>query len=117
MTNAIKNIFLSTWPGLTKQLVQKYLPKTKATEKGHIWQSFKGKKSTQPREPSGTPSKNPTCTHIVYLQATNLAGKIYTNKTGQFPVTSIRGYKYIMVAYDYDSNTIHAETMKNCSGQ
>ena len=92
-------------------------PKSEATAKGHIRKSFKGKQSTQPREPSGTPSKNPTRTHIVYLQATDLAGKIYTDQTGRLPVTSSRSYKYIMVAYDYDSNTIHAEPMKNCSDQ
>ena len=53
---------------------------------------------------------------VCFLQATDLARKIYTDKTGRFPVTSSRGFKYIMLAYDYDSNTIHAEPMKNCSG-
>ena len=117
MTTAIKNNFLSTWPGLTEQLVLKFLPKSEATAKGHIQQSFKGKQSTQPREPSEPPSQNPTCTHIVYLQATDLAGKFYTDQTGRFPVTSSRGFKYIMVAYNYDSNTIRAKPMKNRSGQ
>ena len=37
-------------------------------------------------------------------------------ETGQFPFTSGRGFKYIMVAYDRDSNTIHAKPMKNSSG-
>ena len=41
---------------------------------------------------------------------------MYTNQTGRFPVTSSRGFKYIMVAYDHNSNTIHAEPMKNRSG-
>ena len=65
--------------------------------------------------PSNTPNNdiyNPTRTHIVYLQATDFAGKVYTDQTGRFPVTSNRGYKYIRVAYDYDSNTIYAEPMK-----
>ena len=52
----------------------------------------------------------------VFFQATDLSGKIYTDQTVQLPVTSSRGFKYIMVAYDYDSNTIHAEPMKNCRG-
>ena len=43
MITAIKNNFLSIWPGLTKELVQKFLPKYEATAKGHIRQSFKGK--------------------------------------------------------------------------
>ena len=57
----------------------------------------------------------PTCS-APPPQATNFSGKNYTNQTGRFPVTSIRGFKYIMVAYDHDSNTIHAKPMKNCSG-
>ena len=52
----------------------------------------------------------------VFFQATDLSGKMYTDQTGRFPVTSSRGFKYIMVAYDHDSNTIHAEPMKNYSG-
>ena len=55
-------------------------------------------------------------TRTVFFQATDLSGKIYTDQTGRFPVTSSRGFKYIMVAYDHDSNTIHAKPMKNCSG-
>ena len=117
ITTAIKNNFLSTWPGLTEQLVLKFLPKSEATAKGHIRQSFKGKHSMQPREPSETPRQNRTRTHIFYLQAIDLAGKIYTDQTGRFPVTSSRGFKYIVVAYNYNSNTIHAEPMKNRSGQ
>ena len=70
MTTAIKSNFFSTWPGLTKQLVQKYLPKSEATAKWHIWKSSKGKQSTQPRQPSETHSNNPNRTHIIYLQAT-----------------------------------------------
>ena len=81
-TTAIKNNFTSTWPGLTKELVLKFLPKYEATAKGHIQKYFKGKQSTKPREPIGTPSQNSTRTHSVYLQATNLAGKIYTDQTG-----------------------------------
>ena len=41
---------------------------------------------------------------------------MYTDKTSQFPVRSSRGFKYIMVAYDHDSNKIHAKPKKNCSG-
>ena len=85
MTNAIKNNFLSTWPGLTKELVLKFLPKSEATAKGHIRQSFKGKQSTRPRGPSGTPSQNPTRTHSVFLQATDLAGKITQIKPSESP--------------------------------
>eukprot|EP00957_Ditylum_brightwellii_P122145 9315071-Ditylum_brightwellii.AAC.1 len=40
-------------------------------------------------------------------------GKIYTYQTGQFPVVSSRGNKYVMVIYPYDANCILVEPMKN----
>ena len=93
MITAIKNNFLSTWPGLTEQFVLKLLPKSEATAKGHIRQSFKGKQSTCPKESSETPSQNPARTHSFFLQATDLAGNFYTDQTGRSPVISSRGFK------------------------
>ena len=42
----------------------------------------------------------------------DFTGKFYTDQTGQFPITSSKGNKYILVAYNYDSNTIHEEPLK-----
>ena len=46
----------------------------------------------------------------------DLSRKIYTDQTGRLPVTSSKGNKYILVAYHYKSNTIHAEPLKTRSG-
>ena len=46
----------------------------------------------------------------------DLTGKIYTDQTGRFPITSSKGDKYILVDYHYNSNTIHAEPMKMRTG-
>jgi len=43
-------------------------------------------------------------------------GKIYTDQTGRFPVTSTRGNKYILFMYNYDSNTILAKPLKTRTG-
>jgi hypothetical protein len=51
-------------------------------------------------------------TQLVYA-ATIDAGQIYTDQTGIFPVVSIRGKKYIMILYDYDSNAILAQPIKD----
>jgi hypothetical protein len=51
-------------------------------------------------------------TQYVYA-ATIDAGKIYTDQTGRFPVVSSKGNKYIMVLYDYDSNAILAQPIKD----
>ena len=43
---------------------------------------------------------------MAYLQVIEFTGKVSTDQTGRFPVTSSRGSKYIMVLYDHASNTI-----------
>jgi hypothetical protein len=40
---------------------------------------------------------------------------MYTNQTGKFPKKSSRGYQYIMVLIEIDSNAILVEAMKNHS--
>ena len=42
-----------------------------------------------------------------------MQNKIYTDQTGQFPVISSKGNKYIMVVFEADSNNIMAEPMKS----
>jgi hypothetical protein len=51
-------------------------------------------------------------TQFVY-DAKIYAGQIYTDQTGRFPVVSIKGNKYIMILYDYDSNAILAQPIKD----
>jgi hypothetical protein len=51
-------------------------------------------------------------TQFVYA-ATIDAGQIYTDQTGRFPVVSSKGNKYIMILYDYDSNEILAQPIKD----
>jgi hypothetical protein len=54
-------------------------------------------------------------TNAVYAAIHGIEGHTYTDTTGRFPKTSSRGYKYILVIYDYDGNSIQAEPMKNRS--
>jgi hypothetical protein len=51
-------------------------------------------------------------TQFVYA-ATIDAGQIYTDQTGRFPVVLSKGNKYIMILYDYDSNAILAQPIKD----
>jgi hypothetical protein len=55
-------------------------------------------------------------TNCIYA-ATIDAGKIYTDQTGIFPVISSKGNKYIMDSYEYGSNAILAEPIKNRTAQ
>ena len=117
--DAIKRNAFASWLGLTVELVNKYLPRTEATIKVHSRQQYKGKKSTimQQEVPIMTQQSPPEIltewTHQIFLKVTECSSKIYTDQTGRFPINSSRGYKYIMIAYDYDSKNILAEPIKS----
>jgi hypothetical protein len=44
-------------------------------------------------------------------------GQIYTNQTGRFVQASSNGNNYLLILYDYDSNSILAEPIKTWTGQ
>ena len=39
--------------------------------------------------------------------------KLYSDQTGKFPAQSSRGYQYVVIMYDYDSNTILSKPLKS----
>ena len=49
--------------------------------------------------------------NMVFIKILPISGNISSNKTGQFPVTSSRGGKYIMFMVDYDSDAILVEPL------
>ena len=106
-TKAIYAGYFSTWPGLTSEIVCKHLPKSMATSKGHLRQICQNVCSTKPLTAlTNTPDATCICTHEVFDQTIKFKGKITTNQTGRFPLTSSSGSKYIMVLYDHDNNAI-----------
>ena len=120
-TQAIDRGHFATWPGLTSDIVRKHLPKSVATVKGHLHQHRQNIRSTHPvslptasdRMPvSDTPNKS---THLVFSAITDAHHEIATDLTGQLPITSGLGHKYILVCYVYDCNAILTAPMKNKS--
>ena len=114
---AIKRNAFASLPGLTVELFNKYTPRTEATIKGHTRQKYKGTQSTRMQQegPIMTQQSPPEIlterTHQLFLKVTECSSKIYTDHIVRFPITSSRGYKYIMIAYDYDSTHIPAEPL------
>ena len=51
------------------------------------------------------------------MRVVEVSGHIFPYQTGRFPRVSIRGYRSVMVLYDYDINTITKETLKNYTTQ
>ena len=119
---AVRKGHFKTWPGVTVEAIQCYLPKSEATTMGHLDQQRKNIQSTKVQQDdretmaSPAPLKKGRHTHAMY--ATTICyneptGKLYTDLTGRFPVQSSRGNKYILVAYNFDSNSIHVKTLKS----
>ena len=74
---AINNDNLSTWPGLTADLISKHLPKSLATSKVHNKISRKNVRSTRPQEPLVARTKTIQITVVEPsdLLATDITGR------------------------------------------
>eukprot|EP00957_Ditylum_brightwellii_P178969 13633185-Ditylum_brightwellii.AAC.1 len=81
----------------------------------------KANETADPPEPSDNEhdfhlTQQPVKTHEVYLilkLAEEFDHTIYSDLTGNFPVTSQASNKYVLVAYNYDSNGIIAVPVPN----
>ncbi len=111
------------WPGLMTTLIAKHFPDSEETQKEHMKGQRKGVRSTRVKPAyeikikPGTEDPPPKLVGIkkvdnIFVKIYELAEEIHTDQTGAFPVTSQRGYWYIMVGIHIDANYIF-ELMKN----
>ena len=121
---AVQKGHFKTWPGVTVDAIKNYSPKSEATTLGHLdqqqknIQSMKSQDDDQDSMHSPSPLDKGLHTHALYAATISYnqpTGKLYTNLTGRFPVQSSRGHKYILVAYNFDSNSIHVCPLKSCN--
>ena len=108
-TKATNTGYFTTWPGLTLALVCKHLPKSIATSKGHLRQDLQNVCSTKTLPTSATvspphvmtrsaiPTDANARTHRVFAKTMSVSGPVFSDQTGRFPHTSIRGTKYIII--------------------
>ena len=121
LIKAIKNSQLTTWPGLTAEAVEKYLPNNApATDKGHMRRQRKGIRSTRKTNhaleaieterdfhpPMEKEKFNQLFCYVGMIDKKD--GTIYVDNTGNFPITSIDGMKAVFILYDWTSNAILA---------
>jgi hypothetical protein len=88
LLQAVKNGHLITWPGLTKQAINKHLKLMPATTVGHMNQRLQNIISTSKtpifsdmEDATVTPAGLGTKTHIVYAVLVD-QGQLYTDLTG-----------------------------------
>jgi hypothetical protein len=136
LDTALSRGYLPHFIGLTAKTLRKYPPPSVAMVKGHLDQSRKNQNSTkkitsspsdlspdstteehQPADafPLSDPGnvRSHQCFAAVFEPAT---GQIHSDQTGKFIVASSTGNNYILVVYDYDSNSILVEPMRSRTG-
>jgi hypothetical protein len=137
LLHALQRNFLPTLPGISPKLLSKYPPNSLATAKGHLDQTRKNVRSTQPKPTSpsspnlaATASLPPTLddaltdsfppaappglpTDHCFAAVMEPTGQIFTDQTGRFILPSSQGYNQLLILYCYDANYIHAEPMKS----
>ena len=120
-------------PGLTAKTLRRHPPRSVATAKGHLDQTRKNARSTKSKPVVPTPSdstpdhststddddfpahaeKTHDCYAAVLHSLDEPTGRTYVDQTGKFPCTSSSCNNYVMVLYDYDSNAILMEPIRN----
>ena len=127
LKRALANGYLPQFMGLTDKALSKHPPNSVAMVKGHMDQTRQNTKSTKPKirtlpttdEDEAFPISDPSnerthhCFAAVFEPA---AGQIHTDQTGRFVVASTSGNNYILVLYDYDSNSILVEPLRSRTG-
>jgi hypothetical protein len=101
---------------LNRTCCRKTLSKSTSTTKGHLNQQRQHARSTKVKNPKvimAEPDLDQGIkTQYIYAAIID-AGQIYTDQTGRLPVVLSKGNKYIMILYDYDSNAILAQPIKD----
>ena len=119
-TKAIDAGYFTIWPGLSSKLVKKHLDKPFATSQGHmkqVYQNIQSTKSTSNNADVEMTMSDNIRTNTAGTKVVEITGRLYTDQTGRFPVTSSRGNKYVMVLYHYDTNAILAKALKSRAEQ
>jgi hypothetical protein len=119
---AIANGNFITWPGIDSISINKHLPKSVDSAKGNMDQERKNLQSTKtplavttnndffPQADSPNKKTFAACATIQPFTAKNTA---YHDLTGRSPHRSSRGNEYLLIVYDYDSNSILHCALKN----
>ncbi|KAI2496142.1 hypothetical protein MHU86_18373 [Fragilaria crotonensis] len=135
LKTALDRGYVPDFHGLTTKTLSRYPPLSVAMIKGHLDQSRKNLRSTKahttdaPVAPSPDDEDDDTSSHFPLSEPQNTrthhcfaaifepaTGQIHTDQTGRFIVASSTGNNYILVLYDYDSNSILVEPMRNRTG-
>ena len=111
--------YFKGWPGLTALHVRRFIKVVKDTDMCHMDQHRKGSYLTKPvpiepntmEEVPQLPKTN--CSHHVYMEITDIDGKLYSDQTVRFPITSNHGNCCVVIFYEVDGNYIKEYPIKS----
>ncbi|KAL7480786.1 hypothetical protein ACHAW6_006449 [Cyclotella cf. meneghiniana] len=106
--------YFQGWNGLTSERVCCFIKPSKYNLMGHLDQKRQGIRSTKSStddttlDPMAEPPQVPCNdkTNMVFMTMVDIKAKLFTDQTGQFPVTFSRGNNYIIIFYTVDANHI-----------
>ena len=112
---AVKNGHYDTWPGLTPAAIAKHCPDAIATQKGHMKKQRQNVRTTKVKVESNADETTAPFAKKkeIFIKIFNVRDTIHTDQTGNLPVTSSRGHKFLMVLVNVDGNFIDAEPVKD----
>jgi hypothetical protein len=123
LRKALEKGFLPPFTGLTEAALARFPPSLEATAMGHLDAQRKNTRSTKPKpqpphEEELTDAfppqpKKTTRTNACFLATTDPTHIVYSDQTGRLPHPSSTGNNYLVVAYDYDSNSILLRPVKS----
>ena len=124
LIKAVKNDQLLGVPGFTLQAINKWLPTSTATIKGHLHRTKQNLRTTKKKKIDDqvgyTKDMNPVedrtapCEMFCFTSmAQEFDHTMYSDATGKFPVPSYHGNRYVMIIYLYGPNAILVRPMKN----
>lgn len=129
LLKAISKGHFRSWPGLTKQLIEKYLQPSVNTALGHMKKIRQGLRSTK-RTPFAAWAMTPEeeandmfepswegmeagAMYTTFVEASAVTAKLYGDTSGPFPITSAKGNRYFRITYVVDANAIIVIPMRD----
>ena len=123
LEKALQKGYIKNIPGFTATTLKKHPPQSAAMIKGHLDQSRQNVRSTKNINnddnedddlyPLQLTLPNDDQANYCYATIFSQSGKMYSDQTGNFFQASSKGNLLVMILYDYDSNAILAEPIKN----
>jgi hypothetical protein len=120
-SNSTKKAIYTPTPGLAETLLRKHQPDLEATTICHLDNKQRNVRSTKTKwvpfqdneDTSAYPEPDHTRSHACFLTEMEPKNIVYSDQTGRLLHPSSTGNNYILIAYNYDSNSILLRPYKN----